>query len=76
MASLADQIKAYEATLPQLKAEHGSKWAVLVDCTFKGAFDGYEQASHFARESFPSGGYLIRHMDEEPVTAPFLTLRG
>jgi hypothetical protein len=76
MAALAEQISAYRQMLPQLRKEHGSVWALLIDSKLVDTFQEFQSAAMFALEHFEGQQFLIRHTDEQQETIPFVIVEG
>lgn len=74
MAALAEQIESYRRMLPEIRREHGSVWALLVDNELKGTFEDFQEAAKYTLANFPGKPPLIRHTDERRETVPFVVL--
>lgn len=71
---LVEEIKAFNAMLPQLRRDHGAVWAVLVGHDFKGAFQEFGKAADFAISNFADKNFLIRHTEQHPAHIPFVAI--
>ncbi len=74
MSTLAEQIAVFQRDLPDIRREHGSAWAVVVDDRFQSAFPEFDEAAHYALENFGGKEFLIRHTDGVVETLPFLLI--
>lgn len=73
LATLDQEIEAYQSLLPTIKAKHGRVWALIADRQLAGTFAGFGEAARFAAEHYGKRAVLIRHTDSRSVeTAPFL----
>lgn len=70
MATLHDEIAAYDRMRGVLETEHLGRWVVICNRELAGSFDTFEMAAEFAVERFGRGPYLIRKVGEGPVTLP------
>lgn len=73
---LADDIAAFHAQRPRLLQKYGPRWVVMVDQTFEGAFDEFEQAATFALEKFSDRPFLIRHTEEHEPHIPLVVVEA
>lgn len=64
------EIRAYEKMKEQLEAEHWMQWVVFHGGEFRGAFDDFQDAAHFAVRNFGRGPYLIEEVGAPPATLP------
>ena len=73
--ALDEQIEAFGALLPQIKADHGPAWVLVADKRLVKTFATFPEAARYAREHFGRQTVLIRHTDEKPMeTAPFIQI--
>ncbi len=70
MATLNDEIAAYDRMRGVLETEHLGRWVVIHNLELTGSFDTFEAAAEFAVEQFGRGPYLIRKVGEGPVALP------
>jgi len=70
MATLQDEIAAYEAMRPELEAAHLGKWILVHDRAVVAIFDGFEAAAAEAVRRFGRGPYLIRQAGASGGTLP------
>ena len=71
--ALDEQIEAFQALLPEIKARHGSTWVLIADRQLVGAFPSFPAAARFASETYGRQEVLIRHTDERLAeSAPFV----
>lgn len=70
MASLKEEITAYEAMRDELETEHLLKWVVFHDKELIGIYEDFQEAAQEAVKRFGRGPYLIRRVGAPPVTLP------
>ena len=70
MASLEQDIAAFDRTKTKLEAEHLYEWVLFHDGQFVGAFADFEAAATMAVERFEGSPYLIRQVGAGPVQLP------
>lgn len=70
MASLLDDIAAFEAVREDLEANHIGEWVVFHDRKLSGTFSTFEEAAETAVTRFGRGPYLLRQVGAPPVTLP------
>jgi hypothetical protein len=70
MASIQDEIKAFQEMRPQLEAEHMGEWVVVHDRTLVDLYRSFEAAASDAVSRFGGGPFLIRQIGAPPVTLP------
>lgn len=70
MATLSEEIVAYESMQRSLEIDHFGKWVVIHNKELSGVFDSFENAAEDAVERFGSGPYLIREVGASSVTLP------
>ena len=74
MATLKDNVKAYDALRDELEARHMGEWVVIYDKRLVGTFPEFHQATMFAIERFGRGPYHIKQIGEPPFNlSPTLT---
>lgn len=75
--ALDEQIKAYEALLPEIKKQHGSTWVLVARRKLVSTFKDFSGAVRYANAHYGAEAVLIRHTDERTTeSAPFLQVRG
>jgi hypothetical protein len=71
--ALDEEIEAFEALLPEIKAKHGSAWVLVAERRLVRAFPRFPEAARFARETYGAREVLIRHTGERKIeTAPYV----
>lgn len=70
MATLKEEIGAYEAMLDDLEIEHLGKWALVHGEELAGTFESFEDAANDAISRFGRGPYLIRQVGAPPLVLP------
>ena len=70
MASITDEIAAYERQQATLEAEHMGKWVLFQDLDLIGVYESFESAAEEAVRRFGRGPYLIRQVGAPPVVLP------
>lgn len=69
--ALAREIRAYELMLPEVRAQHGSGWALVVGEKLQGVFRSFDAAARWATERFENRQVLIRHTSEHQPSFTF-----
>lgn len=70
MASLKDDIAAFDRMKAELEASHFHDWVVFHAGEFIDAFSDFEAAATMAVDRFGNGPYLIRQVGAGPVQLP------
>lgn len=70
MATLLDNIAAYDAQKPQLETEHLGKWVLFYDEKLIGVYDDFQEVAQEAVDRYGRGPYLIREVGAPPKTLP------
>jgi len=70
MATVEDNIVAYDAIRQELEARHMGEWALLHELELIGVYDSFEQAAEQAVQQFGKGPYLIRQIGAPPLVLP------
>lgn len=70
MATLRDEISAYEAMRADLEASALGKWALVHDQKLVRTFNDFENAAREAVKKFGRGPYLIRQIGAGPRVLP------
>lgn len=70
MASLREDIAAFDRMKAELEAEHLLEWTVFHQGKFIGAFPDFETAATTAANRFDDAPYLIRQIGAGPVQLP------
>ena len=70
MATLTDNIAAYEDQRGYLEVEFFGKWVVFHDGELVGNYDDLQDAAASAVERFGRGPYLIRKVGAPPMKLP------
>jgi hypothetical protein len=70
MASLDDEIAAFEGMRAGLEARHMGEWVLIFGEQLVGTFPAFEEAAQTAVEKFGRGPYLIRQVGAPPVILP------
>lgn len=73
---LDDQIEAYHALLPYIRATHGSVWVLMANRKLVDTFQEFSAAAKYANGHYGKEQVLIRHTDETRETAPFVHIEG
>lgn len=72
--SLDREIHAYETLLPDIRAQYGSVWALVVHEKLIKTFKEFSLAARYAIAHHSGEQVLIRHTDERVETAPFVEI--
>ena len=70
LATLDENIEAYERRRDEMEAKYRDQWVVFVDEEFVEAFDDFQEAAMMAIRRWGKGPYLIRLVGEEPRMIP------
>ena len=70
MATLRNEIAAYERMRNDLEIDHLGKWVVVHDEKLIGAYESFETAADEAVQRFGRGPYLIRRVGAPPLVLP------
>ena len=70
MATLTDEIAAYEDMRNGLEAQHFGEWVVFHNQELVGTYKEFEEAASDAIERFGRGPYLIRQVGAAPMRLP------
>ena len=70
LATLDENIEAYERRRDEMEAKYRDQWVVFVDGEFVDAFDDFQEAAMMAIRRWGKGPYLIRLVGEEPRVIP------
>jgi len=70
MATVEDNIVAYDPIRQELEARHMGEWALLHELELIGVYDSFEQAAEQAVQQFGKGPYLIRQIGAPPLVLP------
>lgn len=76
MASLQNEIAAYEAMRAELESAHLGKWVVIHDSKLHSVFDDFSEAASDAVRKFGRGPYLIRQVGAPTVSLPISLMYG
>jgi hypothetical protein len=68
MASLTDEIAAYEAMRLDLESGHLGEWALVHDKQLIGTYETFDSAAREAVHQFGRGPYLIRQIGAAELT--------
>jgi hypothetical protein len=70
VASIQDDISAYDARKQELEASNTGKWVLFHNRELVGVYDSFERAAEEAVRQFGRGPYLIRQVGAPPITLP------
>ena len=70
MASLREDIAAFDRMKAELEADHFHEWAVFCRDEFVETFPDFQAAATMAVDRFGDGPYLIRQIGAGPVQLP------
>ncbi len=70
MATLKNEIAAYERMRNDLEVEHLGKWVVMHHEKLVGTYESFEAAAEDAVQNFGRGPYLIRQVGAPPLVLP------
>jgi hypothetical protein len=70
MASIADEIAAFDEMKADLEAEHFGEWVVFHARKLIKTYKDFESAASDAVEQFGAGPYLIRQIGAPPMSLP------
>ena len=73
VATLDENIAAYEKMRDYLETEHFGKWVLFYDEEFIGSYDDFQDAGYDAMKRFGRGPYLIRQVGvKRVIRLPFV----
>ena len=70
LATLEDNIAAYETMRPQLEADHWKKWVVFYNTELVGDYDDFQECAAETVRKYGRGPYLIRRVGAAPLRLP------
>jgi hypothetical protein len=70
VATLLENIAAYDERRAYLETELLGKWVVFYDRELQGEYDDFQEVADFAVQHFGRGPYLIRKVGQGPITLP------
>ncbi len=70
MATLSNEIAAYERMRNDLELDHLGQWVVVHDEKLIGTYESFEKAAEDAVQRFGRGPYLIRQIGAPPLVLP------
>ena len=70
VATLSENIAAYERAQIALESDHRGEYAVFYGGEMQGTFREFHEAMAFASERWGRGPYLIRQVGRPPVVMP------
>ena len=70
MATLLEEIAAYEEQRDYLEVEQFGRWVVFHNRELTGSYDDFQEAAAAAVERFGRGPYLIRQVGAPPMQLP------
>ncbi len=70
MATLTEELEAYEALRLELESKALGQWVLVHDRQLINTYPSFEQAAEEAVEKFGRGPYLIKQIGAPPVTRP------
>ena len=70
MATLDEEIAAYDGLRPELEANHMGKWVLVHDRQLVAIYDSFEITAEDAVRLFGRGPYLIRQVGAPPIVLP------
>ncbi len=70
MATLSNEIAAYERMRNDLEVDHLGEWVVVRDEKLVGTYESLEKAADDAVQRFGRGPYLIRRIGAPPLVLP------
>lgn len=76
VATLAQNIKAYEERKDEMESEHRGKWVIFYDGDYVDDFDDFQDAAMLAIRNWGRGPYLIRLVGEREAVIPTAVLPG
>ena len=74
MASLTEEIEAYEAARSDIESKYLGRWILMHDRQLIDTFECFEAAADNAVRRFGRGPYLIRQVGAQSVTLPVSVL--
>ena len=73
VATLDENIAAYQKMRDYLETEHFGKWVLFYDEEFVGSYDDFQDAGYDAMKRFGRGPYLIRQVGvKRVIRLPFV----
>ena len=76
MATLKEEITAYEDMRGDLELDHYGKWVIICDKKLAGAYDSNEEAAEEAVKRFGRGPFLIKRVGDYTLTLPASALHS
>lgn len=70
MATLLENIAAYDAQRDRLETEHLGEWALFYDRELIGCYKDFQEVANEAVTRFGRGPYLIRAIGAPPRSLP------
>jgi hypothetical protein len=70
MATLDDEISAFNAMKQELEEHHRGEWVLICGRALIGTFQTFQQAANLAIKRFGRGPYLIRQVGVGPMPLP------
>lgn len=70
MATIEDEIAAFETMQAQLEADHMGEWILMKDRRKIGLFSSFEEAAAEGLRLFGRATYLVREIGAEPIRLP------
>ena len=67
MATLEENVAAYEKMLEALETHHMHQWVVIYDKVFIDTFPDFQETAHKAVTQFGPGSYHIKRIGEPPL---------
>ena len=67
MATLEENVAAYEEMRDELETNHMHQWVVIYDKELVGTFTDFQEAANEAVTRFGSGPYHIKKIGEPPL---------
>ena len=67
MATLEENVAAYEEMRNELETNHMHHWVVIYDKELVGTFTDFQEAAHSAVTQFGPGPYHIKKVGEPPL---------
>ena len=76
VATLAQNIEAYEERKGEMESEHMDRWVIFYDGDYIDDFDDFQDAAMLAIRKWGCGPYLIRLVGELEAVIPTAVLPG
>lgn len=76
VATLAQNIEAYEERKDEMESDHMGKWVIFYDGDYIDDFDDFQDAAMLAIRKWGRGPYLIRLVGENEPVIPTAILSG